>query len=103
MKLLIDEMFPPVVAELLRERGHDVVAVLERPDLAGLSDADLLGHAAREGRAVVTENVRDFALLDRRYRQEGREHEGLVYVLKGGQSARRRVHDAARRRVQAVQ
>lgn len=58
---LIDEMFPPAVAALLREKyGHDAVHVAE----VGLQAADdaLVAAAGRaEGRAVVTENVGDFA------------------------------------------
>lgn len=59
--LLIDEMFPPATAALLRERGHDAFHVSE----VGLRAVDdtLVAEAARAGqRAVVTENVIDFAL-----------------------------------------
>jgi hypothetical protein len=56
---LIDEMFPPTTAALLREAyGHDALHVSE----AGLQSADdaLVAAVARaEGRAVVTENVVD--------------------------------------------
>lgn len=31
IQLLLDEMFPPIVAEALRERGHKVLALVERP------------------------------------------------------------------------
>jgi uncharacterized protein DUF5615 len=58
---LIDEMFSPVVAQLLRDKyGHDAMHVNE----IGLRAADdaLIAAAARaQGRAVVTENVADFA------------------------------------------
>lgn len=58
---LIDEMFPPAVAALLREKyGHDAVHVGE----VGLQAADDIHVAAAgraEGRAVVTENVADYA------------------------------------------
>lgn len=58
--LLIDEMFPAAAAELLREKGHDVVHVAEVGLLA--TDDALVTEAARaEQRGIVTENVVDFA------------------------------------------
>ncbi|MGH8960716.1 MAG: DUF5615 family PIN-like protein [Jatrophihabitantaceae bacterium] len=60
-RFLIDEMFPPAAATLLRETyGHDAVHVFE----VGLQAADDIAVAAlarAEGRAAVTENVSDFA------------------------------------------
>lgn len=80
MKLLLDEMLAAVIAEQLRSRDHDVVAVDERPDLRGLPDADLFDLAQRDARAIVTYNREDFLGLDRRYRAEGREHQGIVIL-----------------------
>jgi len=58
---LIDEMFPQAVAVMLREEyGHDAVHVAEVGLLA--TDDALVAAAARAAdRALVTENVRDFA------------------------------------------
>ena len=78
MKLLLDEMYAPGVAALLRDWGHDAVAVKERRDLIGLSDQHLLETATAEGRAVVTEDVYDFAALDRRISTARQRHSGLV-------------------------
>lgn len=64
MKLLLDEMYPRRLAEQLRAGGHDVVAVVELPDLVGSPDADVARRARAEGRVVVTENVVDYAALD---------------------------------------
>ncbi|MGI8537232.1 MAG: DUF5615 family PIN-like protein [Mycobacteriales bacterium] len=61
--LLLDEMFAPVIAALLREDGHDVMAVAGHPLLAAASDPYLARWACQEGRRIVTENVRDFAPL----------------------------------------
>ena len=80
MKLLLDEMHSPAVAEVLRGREVDAVAVAERDDLRGLSDADLLHAATVEGRAVVTENIKDFAVLHRHISAGGEKHSGLVYT-----------------------
>lgn len=62
-RLVLDEMFPPVIATQLRERGHDVVAVAEDPQLRAMTDPELLAWAGEQGRRVVTENVRDFRPL----------------------------------------
>ena len=61
--LLLDEMFSPVVADELRRRGHDVVAVAADPQLRSMADAELYAWAADQGRRIVTENVKDFRRL----------------------------------------
>jgi predicted nuclease of predicted toxin-antitoxin system len=63
VRLLIDEMWPATLAEQLRRRGHDVVAVSERADLAHRGDDVIFECAAREGRVLLTENVPDFVPL----------------------------------------
>jgi hypothetical protein len=58
---LIDEMFPVAVADLLRDTsGQDAVHVGE-VGLRAAADAHVAAAARAEGRAVVTENVADFA------------------------------------------
>jgi hypothetical protein len=58
---LLDEMFPPAVAALLREKyGHDAVHVSE-VGLQAADDAQVAAAGRAEGRAVVTENVADYA------------------------------------------
>jgi uncharacterized protein DUF5615 len=58
---LVDEMFPPAAAVLLREKyGHDAVHVAEA-GLQGSDDAQVAAAARADGRAIVTENVADFA------------------------------------------
>lgn len=73
--LLLDEMYPPALAALLRAQGHDVLAVAGHPDLAGSPDEAVLDAAASDGRCLVTENIRDFAVLARQAR-----HGGLLFV-----------------------
>ena len=65
MKLLIDEMYPPAVAEQLRKAGHDAVSVQDDPNVRGLDDPALCGLALTSGRAVVTENTADFLRIIR--------------------------------------
>ena len=81
---LIDEVFPLAAAALLRDTyGHDAVHVAEA-GLRAAEDAQVAAVARREGRAVVTENVADFA---------AERDVVLVFVLKknlpagGGQAA----------------
>jgi hypothetical protein len=63
VKLLIDQMWPALLAQRLRDRGHDVVAVVEREDLTHERDAIVFETSRQEGRAVFTENVADYVPL----------------------------------------
>jgi hypothetical protein len=81
---LIDEMFPSAAAVLLREKyGHDAVHVSE-VGLQAADDASVAAAGRAEGRAIVTENVADYA---------AERDLVLVFVLKknlpagGGQAA----------------
>lgn len=81
---LIDEMFPTATAAMLRETyGHDAVHVAEI-GLRAAEDAQVAATARAESRAVVTENVADFA---------AERDVVLIFVLKrnlpagGGQAA----------------
>jgi hypothetical protein len=78
VRLLLDEMISLVVAEELRVRGHDVLAVQECPHLRGIDDCLLLDHAVELRRAVVTDNVPDFLLCHRARLERGRTHFGLL-------------------------
>ncbi|HVX16548.1 MAG TPA: DUF5615 family PIN-like protein [Acidimicrobiales bacterium] len=80
MKALLDEMIPLAIARQLRDRGRDVVAVAERPDLRSLSDREVFAFAQVEGRAVVTRDRADYLELDREHRATGQTHAGLVLI-----------------------
>jgi len=80
LRLLIDEMYPPAIAEQLRRRGHDVDAVTAHAELRSLSDPDLFRVAQDQRRAVVTENIADFISLVNDYDHRGRAHHGLILV-----------------------
>lgn len=71
-------MFTHAVAEQLRARGHDVVAVTERANLRGFGDDELLSAAHREGRAIVTENAVDFRRIAALSLESGNPHSGLA-------------------------
>ena len=78
--LLLDEMSSGVIAEQLRAKGHDMLAVMDDPALTGLADEEILAHATMTGRALVTANIKDFMPVDARYRAAGQTHAGLILV-----------------------
>lgn len=78
MNLLLDEMWPSSIALQLRHRGHDVVAVAERPELRSQPDSAIFSVALAEDRAIVTENVGDFRRLAADAIQQGQSYPGLV-------------------------
>lgn len=82
MKLLLDEMYPASVAEQLRSRGYDVVSIHD-PDyrmLEGAPDKDVFATSVKEERALVTENVPDFRLLEAEALARGESTPGLVFT-----------------------
>lgn len=79
-RLLLDEMYAPRLASVLRNEGHDVAAVLEHPELRAASDDDLFAWAADQSRRIVTENVDDFCRLMKRATQDGLMTSGLLLV-----------------------
>jgi Domain of unknown function (DUF5615) len=80
LRLLLDEMYPPAIAQQLRRRGHDVAAVTERAELRALPDADLFSAAQHERRAIVTENIVDFSRVADGRDARREHHHGLVFV-----------------------
>ena len=78
--LLLDQMFSDTIAEQLRARGHDVIAVVADPALVSLPDDQVLAQAVATGRALVTANVKDFMPLDSQCRAAGQAHAGLILV-----------------------
>jgi hypothetical protein len=89
-RFLIDEMFPPATAVLLRDSyEHDAVHVGE-VGLQAVDDALVAATARAEGRALVTENIADFAaerdvvlvfVLKRNLPAGGAQASGLAKLL----------------------
>jgi uncharacterized protein with PIN domain len=79
LKLLLDEMYPSLIARELRARGHDVVSVHESI-ASGTPDEQVLDDARFEGRAVVTENVRDYRPLAEALLADGDSHAGVTFT-----------------------
>jgi predicted nuclease of predicted toxin-antitoxin system len=78
--LLLDEMFPPAIADDLVSRGIDCRAVVADVLLRALSDLEIFEAALLEGRVLVTNNVPDFESLRRARGAAGGEVPGLIYT-----------------------
>lgn len=90
MRAILDEQLSPQIAISMRKAGHDVDAVADRADLLGRSDRFVLEVASREGRAVVTNNIKDFRPLAAEWLAQGKVHAGLILLP----STRTRSRDA---------
>lgn len=75
--LLLDEDVRVLLAQVLRQRGYDVVHVLEA-GRTGLSDLEQLEYAVAQGRCVLTHNIRDFVVVHKACQAEGRDHAGII-------------------------
>jgi predicted nuclease of predicted toxin-antitoxin system len=76
--LLLDEDVRVKLGEILRQRGYDVIHVLEA-DRAGKTDTEQLAYAISQQRAILTHNIRDFGRLNKQCHNEGREHFGILF------------------------
>jgi hypothetical protein len=89
-RFLLDEMFPPSAAQLLRDQSdHDAMHVSE-VGLRGADDAAVAALARAQGSVLVTENVADFAaerdvvlvfVLKRNLPAGGGQAKGLAVLL----------------------
>lgn len=66
MRLLLDEMYSPRIAEQLRARGRDVASVHdpEYRALEGEPDEEVWAAALAADRVLVTENAQDFRRIE---------------------------------------
>lgn len=74
MRFLLDENAELRLARFLRDRGHDVTAIV-RDYPTSLPDEEVLALAERESRILLT-NDRDF---ERHVLQRGRPHSGIIF------------------------
>jgi hypothetical protein len=58
---LVDEMFPPAAAAILRDTYHHDAVHVGDIGLLGTADAQVAAAARAERRAIATENVVDYA------------------------------------------
>jgi predicted nuclease of predicted toxin-antitoxin system len=80
LKLLLDEMYPPALAEALRAVDIDATTVFELR-LAGSSDHDIFAAAIEQGMTVLTENVADFMHISTEQLSAGQHHPGVLMAL----------------------
>jgi hypothetical protein len=83
VKLLIDEMWSAEIARQLRRRGVDAVAATELPQrYRGVPDDLVFERAREDGRAIVTDNVGDYARLVADAAGRGETHHGVVFAVR---------------------
>ncbi|HEY2578660.1 MAG TPA: DUF5615 family PIN-like protein [Streptosporangiaceae bacterium] len=80
VRLLLDEMFSPIIAAALRDLGHDVTAVAEQPELRAMTDEKVFAFAAARGQWLLTENVKDFQPILQQTLQAGAPAVGLLFT-----------------------
>jgi hypothetical protein len=79
VKLALDHHYSARIATSLRGLGHDVITVSER-GWEVESDEVVLALCFGEQRALLTNNVADFAVIFGRWAVEGRSYAGLVFT-----------------------
>ena len=77
MKFYLDEDVSPKIAERLRKKGIDAVSAIEAGNIQ-LSDREQLACAARNGRCLVTRNVRHFIVLAQEAIRRHEPHAGII-------------------------
>jgi predicted nuclease of predicted toxin-antitoxin system len=80
VKLLLDEMYSPRLAEALRAANVDATVAAEL-GLGGRSDHDVFAAAVADGYVLLTENVADFARIAADHLTAGHHHPGVLIAL----------------------
>ena len=83
MKLVLNEMWSSEIARQLRSRGHDVVAATEHPRrYRRIPDHAFFERAQEDGRAIVTDKVRDFMTIVAEQTRRAELHYGVVFAMR---------------------
>ncbi len=89
IRFLLDQGLPRSAAEILRNKGYDIVHVAE-VGMSNAKDLEIVQHAGQEGRVIVTLDADFHALLMVgghlapsviRVRMEGLKGEGLAALI----------------------
>ncbi len=77
VSLYLDEDVRVLLAEVLRSRGYSATHALE-VGRCGKSDEEQLSYAARHKMAILTHNIRDFAVLHKVNQVDKLNHFGII-------------------------
>ncbi len=77
IKLYLNENIHIRVAKPLIRRGFDVVTT-DESGRKGQNDFQQLEFATKQKRAVVSFNIKDFAVLHKEFKEAGKEHYGII-------------------------
>ena len=108
MRFKLDENLPVELADLFRAAGHDAITALDQ-NLKGVQDSDLASVCRREGRTIVTLDIKAFALApsetsafrtgDDRWRRGGQFLSGKTRIAAGDKQSRRGQHSPSLNRL----
>jgi hypothetical protein len=94
VRLLCDVMIPAELTKAVRSQGHDVAEARLLPIELQQNDSALLDEATRQHRAVLTCNYSDpssnFCVIHGQWREQGKEHAGIILVPQHEVSSRSR-------------
>ncbi len=79
MKFYLDENLSPRITERLRQKGIDAISAYDVGNLRW-ADRGHLVYAAREGRCLVTKDVRHFVLLSKDALARQEPHAGIILI-----------------------
>jgi predicted nuclease of predicted toxin-antitoxin system len=82
----VDSIFP-VLVQLLRQAGHDVLLPADL-GISGAQDPVHLRHAIRENRVILTHNYDDFQFLHELLLEGQRHHPGIFVVRRDNDPSR---------------
>ena len=82
MKFYLDEdIASQLLVQLLTKAGHDVLTTF-RAGKSAATDSEQLTFAADEQRVVITGNIRDFAVLNKKWQMKKQPHAGIMCILR---------------------
>jgi len=77
IKLYLDEDIDLLLANVLRDRGYDVLTTHEAK-MHKSDDHEQIDFATSQGRAILTHNVRDFHRIAKEYGKINKSHSGII-------------------------
>jgi predicted nuclease of predicted toxin-antitoxin system len=81
LKIYLNENLSWKIAKALREYGYDAISSLE-VDMNEADDNAQFEYAISQGRAIVTNNFRDFVELYNQYASKGKSHYGIIFTTR---------------------